>query len=381
VKAQGRGLKTLAAGLLALAGAALLGAWMMETLPQSRGPEPGEEAPHGRLAFLQEGVRVEGPEQGKRDAALRRKQLLGWLSDMEAMRPKAVVIEDWMEGSSQEEARALLAPLEDSLLPLAPAKARPGLQARFDGLRQQLQLDHDLEVLFAENEDILLPLGLGPASPLLEPGPSFERASFHVALRGGEQAHLGQAASLARQPLQAFQEASAQGGVALGQSGPGLPAVFECQGRWLPSLGLAAALMQADLGRQDLHFQWRGRRLSSVELGGRSIPLDASGLCYEDPRQRALPLEALPLEPLLSGALGPARVAGKVVFFRPWPLQDGAPGMDAQERLFAGYFSGSLKEEEPKGWPRQSALRLALAVALAGAALCGWGLRGLLQKA
>jgi len=385
VRAPGRGLKTLAAGLLAMAGAALLGAWMMEPLPQSRGPEPGAEALHGRFAFLQEGVQVAGPEQGKRDAALRRKQLLGWLSGLEAMRPKAVVIEDWMEGSSQEEARSLLAPLEDSLLPLARPRARPDLQARFDGLRQQLQLDHDLEVLFAENEDILLPLGLGPghstALPGFEPGPAFERAGFRVTLRGGEQARLSQGSSIGRWPYQAFQEASALGGVDLGQPGRGLPAVFECQGRWLPSLGLAAALMQADLGRQDLHFQWRGKRLLSVELGGRSLPLDAGGLCYEDPRQPALPMEALPLEPLLTGALGSARVAGKVVFFRPWPLQDGEPGMAAQERLFAGFFSGSLKGAQPGQWPRRSWLALALAAALAGAALCGWGLRGMLQPA
>ncbi len=405
----------MAAGSLAMAGAALLGAWMMQPLPQLRGPEPGDGALRGRFAFLQEGLRVAGPEQGKPDAALRRRQLLAWLTALEAMRPKAVVLEDWMEGASQEEARALLGPLEESLLPLAEPKARPGLQARFDGLRQQLQLDHDLEVLFIENQDLVLPLGLGPASPGFEPGPALERAGFHVALRGGEPAHLASAASLWRWPHPAFQESSTLGAVSLGLPGPGLPAVFECQGRWVPSLGLAAALLQADLGRQDLHFQWRGRRLSSVELGGRVLPLDAAGLCYEDPRQPALPMESLALEPLLAGALGPARVAGKVVFLRPWPLQDGAPGMDAQERLFAGFFSGCLKGERPGQWPRRYWLALAALAALGAgllslpwsllpplalaalalaapplagslafaaqgavaAALCGWGLRAL----
>jgi hypothetical protein len=137
--------------------------------------------------------------------------------------------------------------------------------------------------------------------------------------------------------------------------------------------------MQADLGRQDLHFQWRGKQLTRVELGGRSLPLDESGACYEDPRQPGLPMQSLPLEPLLAGALGPARVAGKVVFLRPWPLQDGEPGMAAQERLFAGFFSGSLKGAQPSEGPGRG--WLALALALAGAALLGWGFRALAHQA
>ncbi len=403
------------AALLAMAGAAWLGAWLKDPLPPLRGPQPVAEAPRGRFTFLQQGLRITGPEQEKPDIALRRKQLLAWLSALEAMRPKAVVLEDWMEGASQEEARALLGSLEAALPPLARPAARPALQDSLEARRQQLQVDHDLALLFAENANLVLPLGLGPEAPGLGPGPALERAAFRVTLRGGEAAHLESRASLWRRPYQPFQLTATLGGVALGAAGGGLPALFECQGRWLPSLGLAAALLQADLGSQDLRFQWRGRRLRAVELGGRTLPLDGRGLCYEDPRQPRVPMESLALGPLLAGGLGPARAAGKVVFFRPWALSEGVAGMEAQERLFAGFFSGGLGDSRPGPWTRQGWLALAAAVALAtcllplpwsllpalalpaaalgapslagslafaaqgalAAALCGWGLRAL----
>lgn len=363
------GLKILASGLLAMAGAALLGGWLQEAPPQWRAPEPDAQVLRGRFAVLQEGLRVTGQEQGKPDLALRRKRLLSWLTDLEAMRPKAVVLEDWMEGSSQEEARSLLEPLEASLLPLARQAARQDLQARFEAQRQQLQVDHELALLFTENANLILPLGLGPVAPGYEPGPALERAGFRVILRGGEQAHLDSGAGFWRWPYLPFQLTSTLGAVDLGQGGNGLPAFFECQDRWVPSLGLTAALLQADLSCQDLRFQWRGRRLRAVGLGGRTLPLDSGGFCYPDPRHPAAPMETVPLEPLLAGALGPARVAGKVVFFRPWALTEGTAGLADQEKLFAGLFSGSLKDARPGQWTRQGWLTLALAVALAACLL------------
>jgi hypothetical protein len=324
--------------------------WVRQPLPK---PLPAP-SPAARIAFSQAAVRVHGSVPEKPNAAIRRKQLHKQIETLLSQRPKAVVLEDLLEESSQQEAREVLFSLRSGLerIPAGRQRQREKMQGLFDSLLSQLQIDRDLALQFAENPNILLAFTVAPEGMSATAGAGgLERIGFQV-LRKGQAVQLPEAWGILRRPLPLFNEtAGAAGAVEEQAQGPGIPLVIGSGGRWLPSLGFGAWLAGHDLELKDVRFLWDKALLKALEASGRQYPLLPGGRCL--PSSELPRIETLRFEDVASGVLGPARLAGKVVFFRPDPRLL-AEGFDRQQQVFLALEEArclSALPATPSRWP------------------------------
>jgi hypothetical protein len=335
-------------GMLVLGGSAFsVGNWFTWNLPAWT--RQGVQAkPHGRLGQLEDGVIIRAAGVPT-DAGHKRKLLHSQLKAIQAMRPKAIVVEAFLEEESQTEAKAFFGQLTASAhsLPVKEKKQREAFMGLIEGMRDQLQLDRDLALTIAEDSNIILSCAAeGAVNEKVQESVALERYGFNVNLRGNHQARLGRFWALRRFPLPLFMQTTLAGVVEQGGFSQGLPVVFDMQKRWMPGLGLLASLYFADLGLADLQFVWLEKRLAGVRVGGLSCGLDDAGLAWP---MTHTAMASLDYESVVQGLMGPGRIAGKAVFFRPWPLnsEEGA-AFDRQQQVFAGMRAGNLAAKPPQ---------------------------------
>ena len=99
---------------------------------------------------------------GNPGSAAQRRGLLASLAAIQVQRPKLVVLEDWMEEPSQEEARNLLGSLQGGVeaLPLARRESRNQMAGLLESFQRQLQVDHDFPGPLVEPDENPVVLGV-----------------------------------------------------------------------------------------------------------------------------------------------------------------------------------------------------------------------------
>src|SRR5258708_5683570 len=94
----------------------------------------------------------------------RRKDLVGEIDFLQTVRPKLIVLEDWLDESSQSDTQELLESLRQDWqavsekLPSKHRKVGQTFQNMLDEAQSQIRTDHTLAVDFAEENNFLLPM-------------------------------------------------------------------------------------------------------------------------------------------------------------------------------------------------------------------------------
>lgn len=278
----------------------------------------------------------------------------------------AIVLEAWLDEAPQADARLLAEALHERFQFLSPP-ARAAALAALAEVRAEVDATPRLEAALGAAQPLLLAWqavpGSGPALPS-----ALTAQGYEVTLRGQRQ-RLPEMQAL-RLPWPGALQAVARSGACAAQDGEGrLPAVLEMQGRWYNALGLEAARLSLGLPLEDLRYRWRRGALSSLELQGVRYPLDERGGLRLP--GRPLRLDQAGIEDLraMPGVDRADLLAGRVVFFRPWPQQEGGAELfEQQQRLFTALVERWV-DAPPPGAPR----RLAWVAGWAGGVLA-WGL-------